>query len=66
LVYGIKRFRPRLDGPPSSAATSARNPKALTAFFEVYGGAVLPLELDVTDRDAVFQAVRDAYQHFGV
>jgi hypothetical protein len=33
-------------------AASARNPKALTAFFEVYGGAVLPLELDVTDRDA--------------
>jgi NADP-dependent 3-hydroxy acid dehydrogenase YdfG len=47
------------------AAASARNPKALTAFFEVYGGAVLPLELDVTDRDAVFQAVREAHQHFG-
>src|ERR1700737_2069490 len=55
--------------PSSSAATrwaaSARNPKALKAFFEVYGEAVLPLELDVTDRAAVFQAVRQAHQHFG-
>ena len=46
-------------------AASARNPKALKAFVEAYGDAVLPLKLDVTDRDAVFQAVRKAHQHFG-
>src|SRR5580704_13626655 len=46
-------------------AASARNPKALKPFVEAYGDAVLPLKLDVTDRDAVFQAVRKAHQHFG-
>jgi len=46
-------------------AASARNPKALKAFVEAYGDGVLPLKLDVTDRDAVFQAVRKAHQHFG-
>ena len=46
-------------------AASARNPKALKAFVEAYGDAVLPLKLDVTDRDAVFEAVRKAHQHFG-
>src|SRR5260370_2590545 len=46
-------------------AATARDPKALKALAETYGDAVLPLKLDVTDRDQVFQTVREAHQHFG-
>src|SRR5271165_1751133 len=46
-------------------AATARDPKALKALVEGHGDAILPLQLDVTDRDAVFQAVRQSQQHFG-
>jgi NAD(P)-dependent dehydrogenase (short-subunit alcohol dehydrogenase family) len=46
-------------------AATARDPKALKGLVETYGDAVLPLKLDVTDRDQVFQTVRQAHQHFG-
>src|SRR6478672_3777619 len=32
---------------------------------EKYGDAILPIRLDVTDRDADFAAVRQAHEHFG-
>ena len=30
-----------------------------------YGDAILPIQLDVTDREADFAAVRTAHEHFG-
>ena len=32
---------------------------------EIYGPAILPIELDVTDRAADFAAVTRAHDHFG-
>jgi len=46
-------------------AATARNPEQLDELVAAYGDAVLPLELDVTDRTAVFEAVRRAREHFG-
>lgn len=43
---------------------TARHPGALHEFAEAYGDAVLVLQLDVTDRDAVFEAVAQAHGHF--
>src|SRR5689334_4877562 len=44
-------------------AATAR--KSLTELTEKYGDAVLPLVLDVTDRQAVFDAVDQAHAYFG-
>ena len=44
-------------------AATAR--KSLTELVDTYGDAVLPLELDVTDKAAVFGAVEQAKEHFG-
>lgn len=46
-------------------AATARDVNALTELVERYGDAVLPLRLDVTDRDEVFAAVSAARQRFG-
>jgi NAD(P)-dependent dehydrogenase (short-subunit alcohol dehydrogenase family) len=43
---------------------AARNPDALDELVKTYGDAVLVLPLDVTDRDAVFKAVGQAFAHF--
>jgi NAD(P)-dependent dehydrogenase (short-subunit alcohol dehydrogenase family) len=45
-------------------AVSARDVASLDA-LKVYGDAVLALKLDVTDKSAVFAAVRQAKDHFG-
>src|SRR6201996_490738 len=44
---------------------TARNPEALNELVTAYGDAVLALPLDVTDRDAVFEAIGQAHRHFG-
>jgi len=44
---------------------TARKPEMVRTLVDTYGDAVLPLTLDVTDRDAVFGAVDHARQHFG-
>jgi len=44
---------------------TARDPKSLQPFVETYGDSILPLPLDVTDREAVFEAVGKAHKHFG-
>lgn len=44
-------------------AATAR--KSLSELIDKYGDAVLPLELDVTDKAAVFGAVEQAKEHFG-
>ncbi len=46
-------------------AATARTLSALDDLKQAYGDAFLPLQLDVTDRDAVFAAVAQAQQHFG-
>jgi NAD(P)-dependent dehydrogenase (short-subunit alcohol dehydrogenase family) len=46
-------------------AATARDTAALEGLVEAYGDAVLPLQLDVTDRAAVFTAVASAHAHLG-
>lgn len=47
-------------------AGTARDPSTLDDLVQEYGGdALLALELDVTDRDAVFGAVQQAHDHLG-
>jgi NAD(P)-dependent dehydrogenase (short-subunit alcohol dehydrogenase family) len=46
-------------------AVSARDVSSLQPLVEKFGDAVLPLCLDVTDRQAVFQAVTTVNEHFG-
>lgn len=46
-------------------AATARNTDTLADLVEKYGDAVLPLQLDVTDRDQVFAAVETAHENFG-
>jgi NAD(P)-dependent dehydrogenase (short-subunit alcohol dehydrogenase family) len=46
-------------------AATARDTSTLDDLVQKYGDAVLPLQLDVTDRAADFAAVQQAHQHFG-
>ncbi|GAA1608077.1 SDR family NAD(P)-dependent oxidoreductase [Nonomuraea maheshkhaliensis] len=46
-------------------AATARSTAALKELTDTYGDAILPLELDVTDRAAVFATVKQAKEHFG-
>jgi NAD(P)-dependent dehydrogenase (short-subunit alcohol dehydrogenase family) len=46
-------------------AGTARDPGTLDDLAERHGDALLPMALDVTDRDAAFEAVRRAHEHFG-
>jgi NAD(P)-dependent dehydrogenase (short-subunit alcohol dehydrogenase family) len=46
-------------------AATARDTSSLDDLVAEHGDAILPVELDVTDRDAAFAAVRRAHDHFG-
>jgi NAD(P)-dependent dehydrogenase (short-subunit alcohol dehydrogenase family) len=46
-------------------AATARNTASLDDLVEKYSDAVLPIQLDVTDREADFAAVKQAHDHFG-
>jgi NAD(P)-dependent dehydrogenase (short-subunit alcohol dehydrogenase family) len=46
-------------------AATARDTASLDELVTKYGDAILPIKLDVTDRDAAFAAVRQAHDHFG-
>jgi NAD(P)-dependent dehydrogenase (short-subunit alcohol dehydrogenase family) len=46
-------------------AAVARKAASLDELVATYGEAVLPLELDVTDKGAVFESVKRAKEHFG-
>jgi NAD(P)-dependent dehydrogenase (short-subunit alcohol dehydrogenase family) len=46
-------------------AATARHTASLDDLVATYGDAVLPLEMDVTDKAAVFASVRRAEEHFG-
>jgi NAD(P)-dependent dehydrogenase (short-subunit alcohol dehydrogenase family) len=48
-----------------SVAATARDATALDELVDAYGDAVLPISLDVTDREAAFTAVAKAHEHFG-
>jgi NAD(P)-dependent dehydrogenase (short-subunit alcohol dehydrogenase family) len=46
-------------------AATARNSATLKDLVATYGDAVLPISMDVTDRAAVFESVKQAKEHFG-
>jgi len=46
-------------------AATARDIASLDDLAAKYGDAILPIQLDVTDRDAGFAAVQQAHEHFG-
>jgi NAD(P)-dependent dehydrogenase (short-subunit alcohol dehydrogenase family) len=46
-------------------AATARDTSSLQELVADHGEAILPIELDVTDRDACFAAVRRAHERFG-
>ncbi|GAB3902575.1 SDR family oxidoreductase [Larkinella knui] len=46
-------------------AATARNPETLKDLLSRYEGQIYPLQLDVTKRDQIDQAVADAVAHFG-
>ncbi|QQQ73613.1 SDR family NAD(P)-dependent oxidoreductase [Saccharothrix sp. 6-C] len=46
-------------------AATARNSASLHDLVTAHGDAVLPLEVDVTDKTAVFEGVNRAVEHFG-
>jgi NAD(P)-dependent dehydrogenase (short-subunit alcohol dehydrogenase family) len=46
-------------------AATARNVATLDDLAAKYGDAILPIKLDVTDREAAFAAVRQAHERFG-
>jgi NAD(P)-dependent dehydrogenase (short-subunit alcohol dehydrogenase family) len=48
-----------------TVAATARDPKTLDDLVAEFGDKILPIRLDVNDRDAVFAAVQQAHDHFG-
>jgi NAD(P)-dependent dehydrogenase (short-subunit alcohol dehydrogenase family) len=46
-------------------AATARDTSTLDDLVAKYGDAILPIQLDVTDREADFAAVREAHERFG-
>lgn len=44
---------------------TARNIESLNDLISEYGNSILPLQLDVTNREQCFEVVNRAYQHFG-
>jgi NAD(P)-dependent dehydrogenase (short-subunit alcohol dehydrogenase family) len=46
-------------------AATARSTGSLDELVAAYGDAVLPLEMDVTDKAVVFESVKRAKEHFG-
>ena len=46
-------------------AATARKLETLDALVTTYGDSILPLQLDVTNRSADFEAVKRAAEHFG-
>jgi NAD(P)-dependent dehydrogenase (short-subunit alcohol dehydrogenase family) len=48
-----------------NVAATARDVSSLDDLAATYGDRLLPIQLDVTDREAVFTAVRDAHDRYG-
>jgi NAD(P)-dependent dehydrogenase (short-subunit alcohol dehydrogenase family) len=52
-------------GRGDNVAATARDVATLDDLVASYGDSILPVKLDVTDRDADFAAVRQAHERFG-
>jgi NAD(P)-dependent dehydrogenase (short-subunit alcohol dehydrogenase family) len=52
-------------GRGDTVAATARDTTTLDDLVQQFGDKVLPIQLDVNDRDAVFAAVARAHDHFG-
>ncbi|OUS88584.1 SDR family oxidoreductase [Rhodococcus sp. NCIMB 12038] len=52
-------------GRGDRVAATARNTEALKDLVDIYGDAIIPLSLDVTDREAVGAAVATAHERLG-
>ncbi|QEC78923.1 SDR family oxidoreductase [Mucilaginibacter ginsenosidivorax] len=48
-----------------NVVATARNISALDDLVKKYGNSILTLPLDVTSRDSAFNAIQQAYSHFG-
>src|SRR4051812_30007215 len=48
-----------------TVAATARDTSTLDDLVDLFDDEILPLKLDVTDRDAVFAAVKEAHDRFG-
>jgi NAD(P)-dependent dehydrogenase (short-subunit alcohol dehydrogenase family) len=48
-----------------TVAATARDTSSLDDLVQQFGDEVLPIQLDVNDREAVFAAVAQAHEHFG-
>ena len=48
-----------------NVVATARNTEALNDLVKQYGSKILPLQLNVTDRNASFAAIKKAKEHFG-
>jgi NAD(P)-dependent dehydrogenase (short-subunit alcohol dehydrogenase family) len=48
-----------------TVAATARDTTSLDDLVARFGDKILPIQLDVNDRDAVFAAVQQAHDHFG-
>jgi NAD(P)-dependent dehydrogenase (short-subunit alcohol dehydrogenase family) len=62
--FGREWTRAALERGDRVAAT-ARNTDSLKDLVEQFGANILPITLDVTDREADFAAVKAAHDHFG-
>lgn len=60
-----KEFAKSALGRGDRVAATARDTAALQELVDQFGDAVLPLELDVTDRAGAFAAVKTARERFG-
>ena len=62
--FGLEWVMAALERGDKVVAT-ARKLDSLKELFERYPTALLPLELDVTNREAVFSAIDQGFEHFG-
>ncbi|MGW3961857.1 SDR family NAD(P)-dependent oxidoreductase [Amycolatopsis sp. NPDC005003] len=60
-----RRFVEAALGRGDRVAATARSTESFDELVATYGDAVLPLEMDVTDKAAVFETVKRAAEHFG-
>ncbi|MFD3495839.1 SDR family NAD(P)-dependent oxidoreductase [Streptomyces sp. NPDC058690] len=60
-----RRFAEAALSRGDKVAVTARNTDSLADLVATHGDAILPVSLDVTDKAAVTEAVKQAHEHFG-
>ncbi|WP_392757004.1 SDR family NAD(P)-dependent oxidoreductase [Streptomyces sp. LN590] len=60
-----RRFAEAALSRGDKVAATARNTDSLADLVATHGDAILPVSLDVTDKAAVTEAVKQAHEHFG-